>query len=84
MIKVIGIFITIITLIYKVMRILTKIMWHDARKPQQWGQSQAPIARQRLGNHVSTATNSTDEEMHCIERRRFLGNAYKNVEGGDF
>jgi hypothetical protein len=39
----------------------------------------APLLDSELLEHVSTATNTTEEAMHCLERRRILGNAYRNV-----
>jgi hypothetical protein len=39
----------------------------------------APALDGKLLEHVSIATNRTEEAMHCIQSRRFLGNAYRNV-----
>jgi hypothetical protein len=38
----------------------TKILWHDAWKPEYWRQRKTSIARQRLGNRVSITTNSNE------------------------
>jgi hypothetical protein len=61
------------------------ILWDNAGKLQSAHQlggaslSTFPWLDGKLLEHVSTATNMTEEAMYCIQSHRFLCNTYRNV-----